>query len=344
MKKRETQQEEYPFIVGIDVSKESLDACMIESISQQKHFITVGNTSQGYMKLKRWMKQLGNDDHSLTLFCMEHTGIYTRNILKYLLARGGKVWMEGSLQIKRSMGLVRGKSDKIDSERIAKYARVHQQEAKLVKMTHPTLDRLGYLMRTRMRLLKSLGSQERAINEMKHFDKKAGAEMERMSRSAINGIKKSLEKIEDKMLELVSIDKEVKSLYELITSVKSVGKVLAIDLIVYTQGFSRMLDGRKLACYCGVAPFEYSSGTSIHKSPGTSKFANKILKQHLHLASLNAVRYHEELRVYYKRKLEEGKGKMSAINAVRNKLLHRIVAVVKRGTPYVEKNCTISGQ
>ncbi|WP_340152280.1 hypothetical protein [uncultured Marivirga sp.] len=37
------------------------------------------------------------------------------------------------------------------------------------------------------------------------------------------------------------------------------------------------------------------------------------------------------------RKVEEGKGKMSAINAVRNKLLHRVVAVVKRGTPYVEK-------
>ena len=342
MKKRETHQEEYPYIVGIDVSKESLDACMIESSSQKRYFLTTGNTSQGFIKLKRWMKQLGNDDHSLTLFCLEHTGIYTRNIVKYLLSRGGKVWMEGSLQIKRSMGLIRGKSDKIDSERIAHYGRVHQKEAKLVRMTHPTLDRLGYLMRTRMRLLKSLRAHEHAIKEMSHFDKKAGSEMERMSRSAIRGIKKSIEKIEDKMLELVSIDREVRSLYELITSVKSVGKVLAIDLIVYTQGFSRMLDGKKLACYCGVAPFEYTSGTSLYKSPGTSQYANKILKQHVHMAALNAVRYHEELRDYYKRKLEEGKGKMSAINAVRNKLLHRIVAVVKRGTPYVERNCIIS--
>ncbi len=55
------------------------------------------------------------------------------------------------------------------------------------------------------------------------------------------------------------------------------------------------------------------------------------------MAAINAVRYHAELRSYYKRKLEEGKGKMSAINAVRNKLLHRVVAVVRRGTPYVEK-------
>ena len=139
------------------------------------------------------------------------------------------------------------------------------------------------------------------------------------------------------MLEIVSIDREVRALYELITSVKSVGDVLAIDLIVYTHGFTRMLDGRKLACYCGVAPFEYRSGNSIHGAPGTSKFANRILKTHLHMAAINAIRYHDELRNYYKRKLEEGKGKMNAINAVRNKLLHRVVAVVKRGTPYVEK-------
>ena len=57
--------------------------------------------------------------------------------------------MESSLQIKRSIGLVRGKSDKIDSQRIARYAQLHQKEAKLVRMTHPTLDRLSYLMRTR---------------------------------------------------------------------------------------------------------------------------------------------------------------------------------------------------
>jgi transposase len=337
MNKNATLQADYPFILGIDVSKESIDACMINSSNQQQHFTTLGNTPQGYIKLKRWMKQLGNDDHAGTLFCMEHTGIYTRNLVKYLLSRGGKVWMESSLHIKRSMGLVRGKTDKIDAGRIARYAQLHQKEAHLVKMTHPTLDRLSYLMRLRGRLLKSQGAQQRAIKEMMHFDQRAGREMNQMCRQALEGIRKSLEKVEKKMLELVSIDREVRALYELITSVKSVGNVLALDLIVYTHGFTRMLDGKKLACYCGVAPFEYRSGTSIHSSPGTSKFANRIIKTHLHMAAINAVRYHAELRAYYQRKLEEGKGKMSAINAVRNKLLHRVVAVVKRGTPYVEK-------
>ena len=98
-----------------------------------------------------------------------------------------------------------------------------------------------------------------------------------------------------------------------------------------------MLDGKKLACYCGVAPFEYRSGTSVYGQPGTSSFANKVLKQDLHLASMSAIRHHPELREYYKRKREEGKGKMTILNAIRNKLLHRIVAVVKRGTPYEDR-------
>ena len=58
-------------------------------------------------------------------------------------------------------------------------------------MTPPTLDRLNYLMRTRARLLKSQGAQVRSINEMLHFDKKAGREMERMCREALKGIESS---------------------------------------------------------------------------------------------------------------------------------------------------------
>ncbi len=126
MKKSEGQQLKYPFIVGMDVSKESIDLCMIEMITQHSNCITLTNTSEGYTKLKRWPKQHGNDDHEHTLFCMEHMDIYNRNTVKYLMSRGGKVWLESSLHIKRSIGLARDKSDKIDAERIARFAMTRQ--------------------------------------------------------------------------------------------------------------------------------------------------------------------------------------------------------------------------
>ncbi|WP_303318047.1 hypothetical protein Q4Q34_18325 [Flavivirga abyssicola] len=53
------------------------------------------------------------------------------------------------------------------------------------------------------------------------------------------------------------------------------------------------------------------------------------------MASISAIQHDPVLRMYYKRKVAEGKPKMIALNNVRNKLLARVFSVVKRGTPYV---------
>ena len=64
--------------------------------------------------------------------------------------------------------------------------------------------------------------------------------------------------------------------------------------------------------------------------------ANKKLKCNLHMASLRAVKLDGDLKAYYERKVLEGKNKMSVINAIRNKLLLRIFAVIRDQRPYVE--------
>ncbi|MCA1764125.1 MAG: IS110 family transposase, partial [Flavobacteriales bacterium] len=60
------------------------------------------------------------------------------------------------------------------------------------------------------------------------------------------------------------------------------------------------------------------------------------LKSLLNLAASSATQAKGEMKTYYDRRIEAGKSKMSTLNIVRNKLLHRVFAVVKRGTPYVE--------
>jgi len=65
--------------------------------------------------------------------------------------------------------------------------------------------------------------------------------------------------------------------------------------------------------------------------------ANKKLKTYLHLAALTAVTCDPELKAYYDRKVLEGKSKMSVLNAVRFKLLARVVAVVNKNKIYVIK-------
>lgn len=230
--------------------------------------------------------------------------------------------------------MIRGKSDKIDAQRIARYAYVYQNKAQIIQISLLTLDKLKDLQSNRKRLMKALQSLCTSADELQQFDPSTGKEIDRINREAIRGLEKSLDKVDEQILSHIGEDDTLKQKYDLMLTVKGVGKVLAAMLLVYTHGFNRLQDSRKLACYSGVAPFVYESGTSIRGKTGVSKFANSDLKRILHMAAISSVQHNPELREYYQRKVQEGKNKMSVINAVRNKLLHRIVAVVKRGTPY----------
>jgi transposase len=324
----------YSWILGIDVSKQSIDACLIRQSDGQLFESKFHNNLSGFRHLKTWCKQMQCECDHHTLCCMEHTGLYTRLLVQYLISREVAVWLESSLQIKRSQGLVRGKSDKIDAQRIARYAHLHQSKAHIMEVSVLTLEKLKDLQANRKRLMKALQTIRTSAEELKQFDASTAKLMDKVNREAIRGLEKSLDKVDEQILTFISEDESLKQKYDLMLSVKGVGKVLAAMLLVYTHGFNRLTDSRKLACYSGVAPFVYESGTSIKGKTGVSKFANGELKRILHMAAISSVQHNPELHEYYKRKVEEGKNKMSVINAVRNKLLHRIVAVVKRGTPY----------
>ena len=52
------------------------------------------------------------------------------------------------------------------------------------------------------------------------------------------------------------------------------------------------------------------------------------------MCALNAIRYDPNIKAYYERKVGEGKHRMNVINNVRNKLVHRIYAVVNTNSEY----------
>jgi len=120
----------------------------------------------------------------------------------------------------------------------------------------------------------------------------------------------------------------------LVESVPGIGMVTALNVIVSTDEFQRITEAKKFACYAGVAPFEKKSGTSIKGKAQVSKLANMTVKKLLHMAAMSAIQCCEEMKVFYERKVAEGKNKMSVINAVRNKLISRIFACIKNKRTY----------
>ena len=50
-------------------------------------------------------------------------GLYNAHLLEVLYELKLPIWLESSLQIKQAGGMQRGKTDKVDAQRIAQYAR-----------------------------------------------------------------------------------------------------------------------------------------------------------------------------------------------------------------------------
>lgn len=160
----------------------------------------------------------------------------------------------------------------------------------------------------------------------------------------MKGLEKDLLAIEDQMKDIIDGDDDLKKLYSLVTSIIGIGFVTAVNLLIYTNEFKLFSNYRKFACYSGVAPFEYRSGSSIRGRTKVNPMANKKMKRYLHMASLTCIKLDEGLKNYYERKVAEGKNKMSVLNAIRNKLIARVFAVVSRGSIYQKinyQNCLV---
>ena len=241
-----------------------------------------------------------------------------------------------ALAIKRSMGLVRGKTDKLDAARIAAYGYEKKDKLAIDVPASDALKRLQMLHSTRDRLVKQRAALTCAVKEYRHI---GIAEKDVLMQTQLQLIKNFDRQIEKLMIEIETIINEqelLKQNFRLLQSIKGVGKILALTAIIKTHNFTRFANARKFACFCGTAPFEHSSGTSIKKKSRVSHLADKQMKTLLDLSAKSAIQYDKELREFYLKKTKDGKSKMSTINIVRNKILYRMFAVIKRQTPFSE--------
>ena len=129
-----------------------------------------------------------------------------------------------------------------------------------------------------------------------------------------------IDNVENRIDTIINSMPEWKSNFKLMQTVKGIGPVVSRYIIIYTENFTRFTDPKKFACYAGIAPFEYTSGTSIKGRTRLHPCANKQLKLLLNIAAMGAVRLKGEYKTYYERRTEEGKNKMSTLNNIRNKL------------------------
>ena len=331
----------YQFYLGVDMGKFSFDYALIDAEGTIHIQAQVENTATA---IQAWILELQQQFSTINLWeqmliCMEHSGYYNAILMRGLQTRKGcSIWVESALQIKRSIGIQRGKNDKIDALRIATYSLDFQRKARLWKPKTKNLERLELLLSHRDRLVRNLMSIGNTLKEEEGFiDSELHEEMEQISRPAIDAVEASLAEFNRRIEVILKEDIELSAQAKIVTSIPGFGNVIASKIIIATHGFTRLTDPRALACYAGVAPFEHRSGTSIKGKTRVSHYANKDLKRMIHLAALVTIRKGNIMHDYFNRKVAEGKNKMSVINAIRNKLIHILMACIRNNTTY-QKN------
>lgn len=325
----------YQIFVGIDVSKNKLDYCIVTDPTAPKHqFGIVANNEKGIKQLISLVKKV-NTNNTQTLYCLENTGVYSMPLCYWLQAAEENYWSEDALQIKRAKGLTRGKNDKADSKEIAFYAISHLHLYVPAFLPENDFLELKLLLSEREKLVKAIGAFKRTDENKDFLPKNVLKSVLAHNKKTVAGLKKQLVSIEKLLQELVNNNPTFKKQQDLLMSIPGIGMQTTCHLIAVTNAFTSFKDWRKLACYCGIAPFKYQSGTSIKGKTKVSPIADKKLKSLLNMAALSAKKCDGEIKEYYERKVAEGKNKMSVINAIRCKIISRAFAVIARETPFV---------
>lgn len=319
--------------MGVDVAKRWLDISLYDGTKKSTHenYVRVSNDPAVFKVFKKWCKEKKIKPSSLIL-CMEHTGIYCLDFCLFLEKEKIDYCMLNPLHLKRGMGLMREKNDKVDAFRIASYCYIHRETLSVSRLSTTTMLRLKDLMAEY-----KLYMRQKAAHLAQKTDRKNRLQTttSKRTKQTIDYLEKQIVLIKEEMITHIEKEPAYLKSFKLLNSIVGIGPINAIATILHTNNFLSFDSPRQYACYLGIAPFEHSSGTSIRGRTRVSKMGAKELKANITQAARSAVRHDTEMMVYYVRKKVEGKTHGCIMNAIKFKLICRMFAVIKRATPFI---------
>jgi transposase len=314
---------------GIDVSHTTMDVCYQNNLGELFH-LQVGNNIKGFGKI---LEHTGINYH----FVMEATGVYYIRFAFYLHQHGCKLSVVNAISIKRyiQMHLERNKSDKKDAQWICRYAiEQHPPYWQIPDSAYFESKQLYNTIREYTEQIKRFNNQLHSLRLLPVPSKDTIKSIEKI----IVSMEKEIKLLEQK-LQLLLQQWQPEQLKN-VSSIKGIGKRAAAMLIVFTQGFKYTQNHRQLISFAGLAPTQYSSGSSIQGKPRIYKRGGKNLRDVLYMCSMNAMKTNTACKVLYERLKANGKTGKQALIAVCNKLLKQVYAVVKNNSLYQPNYCS----
>jgi transposase len=326
--------------VGIDAAAESFMASVLHSPERAGTAPTpFENSEAGLLALEGWLRSLGVDPHEVRV-CIENTGVYTEVLCYQLHERGYALSLLDPRTLWKAFGDGQPKNDPLDSRRIAEYGFRYADRLRLWKPQKVIVEQVRVILSTREQLVEQSTATKNARSTLARKFIQTPAANHALETTIAN-LQAQIRELEEALKHLIRTHPTLMQGVSLLMSAPGVGWLLSSHLLVLTRGFTDVPSYRTLAQYLGISPNEHSSGTSVRKRNRSRRYGPPAIRKLLHLAA-RSLRTHEAKSTrYFLEKVASGKPKSLVINNIANRLLKRLCAMMRSGTPYIHGHQSI---
>jgi len=211
-------------IIGIDISAKTLDICI--DTNGVKEFLQIENSVKVITKFfNNYSKHV-----NYTFIGMENTGKYNWNLYQVLEEHTYEVFVIHPFHLKKSLGLIRGKNDKIDAQRISEFVQKNKDSLTPWKACSDVIQSLKTLASERKSKVKSKAKLLQQYKDYKLIkDIKLRSKLIQMCEKQMNLLKQQIIDLDDLIEDTIKQDTKVKGQIDRIRTIPGVGKVLSCE-------------------------------------------------------------------------------------------------------------------
>ena len=252
---------------------------------------------------------------------MEATGVYHESLAYGLHDAGAKVSLANphrSREFARGMDILT-KNDKVDAYMLACYGALKEPEP-----WEPPPENVRYLsalLRRHDALVTDSSREKNRLEKCRATDTPAA--VAESIENVLRNLSAELQRLETLIQGYLDQHPELKKDFDLLTSIKSVGFQLGLNMLVILR--SHRFDTAEQA----AAKVLRHLGQSR-----LSKIGPPEIRAKLYLASLCGLRFNPAMKAMYERLCQRGKAKMCAIGALMRKLVHWCYGVLHTQQPF----------
>ncbi len=337
----ENKMKNIKFFIGVDISAEYITvSALSKKDGKAETFENFENSANGFQSLLAEFQS-----HKITaknsIVCMEATGVYGESLSYFLVGKKFRVAIENPYKIKRAFDISPKKTDRIDSKRIAEYGLRFLDELTFWSPRTEILEEIRIFLGQREQITKQKISLNNALKSLQKKFHQSGKAI-KLYEEMIESCSTKLKYIDKEIQLLINSEPEYRQIIENLKTVPGVGNMLAVHMMVVTEGFESHLNAKEIGSYLGIVPLPYESGKSVRRRTSSSGVGPSIVRKLLYLSSMTSRRYDENMRKYFFRKVAEGKSKRLVLNNIANKLIKILIALIISKKPYIKNFLSIN--